>query len=128
MKMNRLTILAVCLCAAASPAAAQRFTLDSCRNMAIHNNKAVRMAEEGIKGAGYARQASKAAYLPGLDFAGSYMYNQRNIELLGENALLPTMSFDPSTGSYVYNAVTNPQTGQPVIDPSSACPCRARWR
>ena len=122
MKMNRLTILAVCLCAAASPAAAQRFTLDSCRNMAIHNNKAVRMAEEGIKGAGYARQASKAAYLPGLDFAGSYMYNQRNIELLGENALLPTMSFDPSTGSYVYNAVTNPQTGQPVIDPSSGMP------
>ena len=122
MKMNRLTILAVCLCAAALPTAAQRFTLDSCRNMAIHNNKAVRMAEEGIKGAGYARQASKAAYLPGLDFAGSYMYNQRNIELLGENALLPTMSFDPSTGSYVYNAVTNPQTGQPVIDPSSGMP------
>lgn len=97
---------------------AEVYTLDSCRNMAVHNNKTIRMAEEGIKGAGFDRKAAKALYLPGIDFAGTYFYNQRTINLLGEDAKLPTMSFDPSTQSFRYNILTAPD-GTPIKDPSS---------
>lgn len=115
-----LRICGALLCAAvlAQPAAADSYSLDSCRNMAVRNNKTIRMAEEGIRGAGYDRKAARSLYLPGIDFAGTYIYNQRTINLLGEDAKLPTMSFDPSTQSFKYNILTTPD-GTPVKDPST---------
>lgn len=109
---------AICMAIGAFSANAEVYTLDSCRNMAVHNNKTIRMAEEGIKGAGYDRKAAKALYLPGIDFAGTYFYNQRTINLLTEDAKLPTMSFDPSTQSFKYNILTAPD-GTPIKDPAS---------
>lgn len=100
------------------PCARATVSLDSCRNMALRNNKTLRMAEEAIRGAGYERKAAFAAYLPGIDFTGGYMYNQNQIELLGEDAKLPTMSFDPATQTFKYNILTTPD-GTPVRDPST---------
>lgn len=93
-------------------------SLDSCRSMAIRNNKAIRIADENIRGAGHTRQAAKSAYLPALDFTGGYMYSQHQIELLGENAMLPTLSFNPATMSYTPNILTTPQ-GMPVPNPKT---------
>ena len=74
--MNKI-LLSILATAAATGALAQGpVSLDSCRNMALHNNKAIRIAEENIRGAGYLRDAAKAAYLPGIDFTGGYMHNQ----------------------------------------------------
>ena len=96
-------------------------SLDSCRAMALQNNKTIRMAEEGIRGAGFERKAAFAGYLPSIDFNGGYMYNQRQIELLGADAKLPTMSFDPATQQFKYNILTTPD-GSPVLDPASGNP------
>lgn len=93
-------------------------SLDSCRHMALENNKTIRMAEENLKSAQYYKDAAKAAYLPGLDFSGTYMHNQNEIRLLGADAKLPTMSFDPATMKYDYNLVKGPD-GMPVKDPST---------
>jgi outer membrane protein TolC len=93
-------------------------SLDSCRNMAVRNNKTIRMAEENLKSAEYYKKAAQSAYLPGIDFTGTYMYNQHKINLLGEDAKLPTMSFDPATQSYQYNILKDP-TGAPITDPAS---------
>jgi outer membrane protein TolC len=76
------------------------------------------MAEESVSGAAYRKKAASAAYLPSLDFSGMYFYNQQQIELLGEDAKLPTMSFNPQTGSYSYNLVTDAQ-GVPVANPQT---------
>lgn len=76
------------------------------------------MADEAIKGAGYLRKSAHAAYLPGLDFTVGYMYNQHNIELLGEDAKLPTMSFNPATQQFQYNVLTSPD-GTPIKDPAT---------
>ena len=46
------------------------------------------------------------------------MYNQNKINLLGEDAKLPTMSFDPATQSYNYNILKDP-TGVPIKDPAT---------
>ncbi|MCH5223173.1 MAG: TolC family protein [Muribaculaceae bacterium] len=93
-------------------------SLDSCRNMALRNNKLIRMAHENREGAALLKESAKAAYLPGIDFTGTYFYNQRIINLLGEDAKLPTMSFDPKTMSYQYNLVKGPD-GMPVKDPAT---------
>lgn len=93
-------------------------SLDSCRNMAVRNNKTIRMAEENLRSAQYYKKAAGAAYLPGIDFTGTYMYNQHEIRLLGADAKLPTMSFDPATQSYQYNILKDP-TGAPVLDPQT---------
>lgn len=115
--------MALCAFAAATPAAeAQVVTLDSCRMMALSNNKVLRAAEESITGAGYQHKAAKAAYLPAFDLTAGYAYNQHKISLLGADAKLPTMIFDPLTQSYKYDILLNPVDGQPVLDPETGTP------
>lgn len=118
MKHSYLTLL---LATASLTLSAQTYSLDSCRNMAVHNNKTIRMAEEAIRGAGYEKKAAFSTYLPGIDFSGGYMYNQRQIELLGADAKLPTMSFDPATQQFNYNVLRDPM-GNVVTDPASGLP------
>ena len=113
-----LTLSLVTLGAYTPAAHADAISLDSCRNMALRNNKTIRMAEEGIRSAAYEKKAAFAGYLPGIDFTGGYMYNQQQIELLGEDAKLPTMSFDPATQTFKYNILTTPD-GSPILDPST---------
>lgn len=89
--------------------------LDSCRSMALRHNKEILIANQKIEAAKYQKDQAKAAYLPSIDFVGSYMYNQKNISLIEEDALLPTKSFNPSTGGYDYNLLIDPSTGKPMM-------------
>ena len=120
MKLKNI-ISIIALAYASTIASAQEYTLDSCRNLAVRNNKTIRVADEAIQGVGYERKAAKAAYLPGIDFNGGYMYNQRTINLLSENANLPTMTFDPVSGNYLPNILLGPDL-KPVMDPSTGLP------
>lgn len=99
-------------------AMAQSYTLDSCRNMALRANKGLRAADEAVKGAEYTKKAAFAGYLPAIDAAATYVYNQHKISLLSEDAKLPTMAFNPATGKYEYDLLTGPD-GVPVKDPAS---------
>lgn len=120
--LRKLYLVPVLLSVSLTAPAQRILSLDSCRNMAISHNKAIRVADENIVGAGYARKAAKAAYLPGIDFAATYMYNQHKIALLGADAKLPTMNFNPVTMNYEYNVLINPATGKPVTDPQTGIP------
>lgn len=119
--MRPHSILLLIMACAACAAPAQTVSLDSCRSMALHNNKLLRMADEGVRGAGLQRKAAFSAYLPGIDFNGGYMYNQHQIELLGADGHLPVMSFDPKTMSYQYDVLKGPD-GVPVTDPATGQP------
>lgn len=120
-KIFRLMTMALLGCGmmGSSPAYGITVDLDSCRQMALHNNKLIRVADRQIESADYLNKAAKAAYLPGLDFNMGYAYNQHQIALLGEDSMLPTMSFDAATGTYQYNIVKNPTTGEPMVNPST---------
>lgn len=120
MMQKFLILLGVALTAgiASAQGYGEPLSLDSCRALALKNNKQIQMADEAVKGAGYMKKAAFAAYLPGIDFTAGYMYNQHIIELLGEDAKLPTMSFNPTTMKYEYNIVKMPD-GTPVKDPST---------
>lgn len=91
--------------------------LDSCRAMALANNKQLMMSRERIRQAHYQNREAFAAYLPGIDFSGGYLYNQRELSIFDSDQLLPTKSFDLKTQSYQFNLVTNPATGEPIKGP-----------
>ena len=93
--------------------AQQPLTLDSCRQMALRNNKQLRMAEAKINAAHYNRKAAFTAYLPGIDVTGGYIYNSREISLLNDNLKnsLPQMGTALSQ-SLTEIAATNPALGQ----------------
>ena len=100
--MKKLIVLCLLIIGGSNAIAQQVFTLDSCRNMAINNNKQIRIANEKIKAAGYEKKSAFANYLPGFDAVGGYMYNSKEISLLsdkqkeqlsnaGTNTLAPIM-------------------------------------
>lgn len=113
---TRITIaLAVCVALASGA----QISLDSCRHMALQNNKELQTQRLKIESARYQQKQAHAAYLPSIDLQGSYFYNQKKLDLLGEDAYLPVMNFDPATGSYQHSVVTTPEgplivNGQPV--------------
>lgn len=111
------TLLGAGASAAAQAPAEMVVGLDSCRNMALTNNKRLKMAAESTRKAGYQRQEAFAAYLPAIDFTGGYMYNQKNVSVFGSDQLLPVKTFDLATQSYQFSLVKNPVTGEPVKGP-----------
>lgn len=91
----------------------QPLTLDSCRQMALHNNKQLRIAEAKINAARYNRKAAFSAYLPAIDASGGYIYNSREISLLNDNlkSTLPQMG-TALQQSLAAVMATNPALGQ----------------
>ena len=117
-----ITILAALLAAGSlsaqdttAPSAAM--TLEQCRELALRSNKQLMISRARIQKAHYQNREAFAAYLPAFDFAGGYAYNQKEISIFGSDQMLPLKSFDPKTGSYQFELVTNPATGQPVLTP-----------
>lgn len=96
----------------ASPAGETAVSLDSCRAMAVANNKQMRIQAAKIKQADYQKEEAFAAYLPSIDFAGGYMYNQKNLSIFDSDQHLPIMSFDGK--GYNFDLVTGPD-GMPVM-------------
>lgn len=120
MNHKHLLLAMVMLPATVAPVMAQQpvtVSLDSCRSMALDSNKQLMISRERINSAKYARKEAFAAYLPALDFTGGYAYNQHNISIFDSDQLLPTKSFDATTGKYEFNLVTNPATGMPIKGP-----------
>ena len=93
---------------------AQVVTLDSCRNMALRNNKEIQQSALAIEKASYQRKEAAAAYLPQFDLTAGYIYNSRQVSLIKEDQMLPTKSFNMQTGNYDYNLVIDPSTGYPL--------------
>ena len=114
----------------AQPPRGGTVSLDSCRRMALRYNKQLRMTDRSIESAGYLHDVAKAAYLPKLDLGLTYAYNTGTVNLLKADAYLPTLSFDPATGSYKPNVVVgadgkpvvNPKTGEPVFSEVAMIP------
>ena len=113
----RRLLPAVAIGLAAMTASADTYSLDSCRQLALRNNKELMVKREQQRKAGYQKKQAFAAYLPGIDFAGGYLYNQKNISIFDSDQLLPVKSFDLQSQSYQFNLVKNPYTGEPIKGP-----------
>lgn len=99
-------------------AEAEIYSLESCRKLALQNNKELMVRRQQQEKAGYQKKEAFAAYLPAIDFAGGYMYNQKELSIFDSDQLLPVKSFNLQTQGYEFNIVKNPYTGQPIQSPS----------
>lgn len=115
---RKVLVLALALLAGPTVTiAAQTVSLDSCRSMALTNNKQLRVRAEAVRQTGYQQKEAFAAYFPAIDFNGGYMYNQKEISIFDKDQLLPTKTFDLKTQSYQFDIVKNPLTGEPIKGP-----------
>lgn len=119
--MRKLMIGLIVLVVGQGEALAQ-VSLDSCRRMAIANNKEIIQQQIKIEQAGYQRKQAEAAYLPSLDFEGGYIFNQKKLSLVDHDQLLPTKSVNPATGTYDFNLLTDPATGMPIMNNGQPIP------
>lgn len=86
--MNRL--LAVCfwlLAVGVSPVEAQRvLSLDSCRAMALRNNKQMSVQRVKQEVAKNIRKSARTKYLPHVSAAGGYLYTSKEISILSDES------------------------------------------
>jgi len=79
--MKRIILLLACIVGVGYLNAQQILTLEECRQLAIQNNKQLKIAGENIKKAGYDKKAAMTQYFPQLSAMGLYMWNQKDINL-----------------------------------------------
>lgn len=84
--MNRIIIATISLLFAGHARAQEPVTLslDSCRALAMSNNKELRMADSKRQAAYYERKAAFTKYLPRISATGAYMHTSREISLLSD--------------------------------------------
>lgn len=85
--MKRFVVLVALLVSSGYASAGRTLTLEECRELAIQNNKELKISGEKIKMAGYEKNAAFTKYFPQLSATGAYMWNQKDINLLDMGAL-----------------------------------------
>lgn len=60
-------------------------SLDSCRALALRNNKELLISQDNKDAAGYEHQAAKTNYLPKVGLDGGYIWNQKSTHLLNKD-------------------------------------------
>lgn len=83
--MKRIFITLITGLLLTASARAEVLTLDQCRQMALENNKAIRMASAEKQAAYYQRKSTFTNYLPKISATGGYMFTSREISLLNDD-------------------------------------------
>lgn len=116
--MRKLFFLTVCSFLPLFAEAGQTLTLEECRNLALQNNKELKIANEELGVASYKRKSARTKYFPDLSVKGAYLRNEKDLSLIGEDMFLPigTVMLDGSFG-FRQEQIGNQWTivnGQPV--------------
>lgn len=84
-----LSLFIVILCLMSQVKAQNVLSLEDCRRLAVENNKKLKIADEEVKASSAQKAEAFTKYLPSIDAMGVYMRNQKEINLLAEDAHLP---------------------------------------
>lgn len=82
---NRCILVLVLLCFAVTAESQRVLSLDSCRALAMKNNKRLLIAGDQKETALYLNKAAKTKYLPRLNADAGYVYNARTTQLLSKD-------------------------------------------
>lgn len=91
---------------AASAQAQQTLTLDSCRAMALRNNKTLSASRLQLDMARYNKKAAKTKYLPHISALGGYELTSREISLLSKDQKSALANAGTNTTSALHNDIT----------------------
>lgn len=84
MKKDRIIAAAMLTFLPFCTEARQVMTLQECRDSAAANNRSLKMAGQEIVIAEYGKKAARANYFPDISINAGYMYNTRDIDLIGQ--------------------------------------------
>jgi len=73
----------------------ETYTLEQCRQLAINNNKELKISSAKMKITGEDRNAARTKYFPQISANGMYMRNQKDIELVNYDDLTALSSLLP---------------------------------
>lgn len=90
-------------------------SIDSCRNLALKNNKELRMAEEKINAAHYQKKAAFTNYLPQFDIMGTYMRTQKEISLLSDEQKNTISNIGTATGAQLQQQLQQLAASNPLL-------------
>lgn len=90
-------------------------SLDSCRNLAIQNNKELRITQEKINAAHYNKKAAFTNYLPKFDIMGTYMRTQKEISLLSDEQKASISNLGTATGAQLQEQLKQLAAADPVL-------------
>ncbi|MBD8388038.1 TolC family protein [Dysgonomonas sp. BGC7] len=75
--------------------AQQHLSLEQCRQLAIENNKALKIASEQERMAYYDKKEALTKFFPEIQFMGGYMRNQKNLHLISSSTIAAIPSSIP---------------------------------
>lgn len=97
-KRNFLWIL-FCIGTLSTPICAQRtLNLEDARNLAIQNNKHLKMASEEERVAYYEKKEAFLKYFPKFSATGLYLRNQKNLNLIGSSVIPGSITIPDLSG------------------------------
>lgn len=121
--MIRLSSIIFVLCFASAASAQQTLSLDSCRALAIRNNKQLSISRLKQEVAKNTSKATKTKYLPKIDMLGGYEYTSREISLLSDNQKTEISNIGSKATGMLGNELTpiiTSLTQQGIITPEQA--------
>ncbi len=65
----------------------QVLTLRDCRDMALENNKNLKISQEQVNMAKYDKKIARANYFPAFSAQGTYMHNEKQLQLLSDDKI-----------------------------------------
>ena len=94
---------------------AQRLlTLDSCRAMALRNNKQVGVSKVKQDVAMNVRKSARTKYLPRVNALGTYQYTSRQVELLSDDQKSTLNNLGTTTAADMQSGLTNMLSSEPM--------------
>ena len=121
--MKNVAAIFLLICAPATAAAQQVLSLDSCRAMALRNNKQINIARLKKDVAQNTRKAARTKYLPHVDVLGGYEFMSKEISLLNNEQKGVLGNLGTTTAGQLGNTVSSAITdmvSQGVITPQTA--------
>ena len=92
-------------------------TLDSCRALAMENNKELLIGQEKIKAAHYQNKAAFTNYLPKLSGTGTYIRNQKEISILNDEQKAGLSQLGTTVGTQVKGFAQQLAVAHPELVP-----------
>ena len=94
--------------------AQQVLTIEDCRRLAVENNKRLKIADEEVKASALKKAEAFTNYLPGVEGSGVYLRNQKEINLLEEDAYLPVGTVENGSFTFRPDQLMTGADGTPV--------------
>ena len=115
--MKKLFLLTILLHLTFIVKAQTSLSLDSCRALALTNNKDLLISNEKINAAHYQRKAAFTNYLPNFSATGAYMRNQKEFSLLNNDQKATLSGLGTNLAGPIQQAATEIVTAHPELKP-----------